>query len=72
MPPRHASHTPGHPFRASFDPTSAPDGSVILFNCAPGNISLWDLCTIRPDGTQRTTVASTPGNEDTPAWQPIP
>jgi Tol biopolymer transport system component len=64
--------TPSMPFRASFDPTWAPDGSLIMFNCAPGALSLWDLCTIRPDGTGRTTVAATEGDEDTPAWQPVP
>jgi TolB protein len=62
----------GLPFQASFGPTWAPDGSVIAFVCAPGELSFWDLCTIRPDGTGRTLVASTPENEDAPAWQPVP
>jgi Tol biopolymer transport system component len=64
--------TPSNPFRASFDPTWSPDGSSIMFNCAPGELSLWDLCTIHPDGSGRSLVASTPGDEDTPAWQPLP
>jgi Tol biopolymer transport system component len=64
--------TPSKPFRASFDPTWSPDGSLIMFDCAPGELSFWDLCTIHPDGSDRTVVASTPGDEDTPAWQPAP
>jgi Tol biopolymer transport system component len=64
--------TPAMPLRASFDPTWSPDGWIIMFNCAPGELSMWDLCTIHPDGTDRTLVASTPGDEDTPAWQPLP
>ena len=61
----------GQPFQASFAPTWAPDGSVIMFICAPGEVSFWDLCTIRPDGTGRTLVASTPEDEHRPAWQPL-
>lgn len=59
-------------FQASFAPTWAPDGSVIMFNCAPGEVSFWDFCTIRPDGTGRTLVRSTPEFEHRPAWQPVP
>jgi Tol biopolymer transport system component len=58
-------------FQASFAPTWAPDGSVIMFNCAPGELDFWDLCTIRPDGTGRTVVRSTPDFEHRPAWQPL-
>jgi hypothetical protein len=43
-----------------------------MFGCGRGARSLWDLCTIRPDGTGRSTVAATEGDEDPPAWQPIP
>jgi Tol biopolymer transport system component len=59
-------------FQASFAPTWAPDGSVIMFNCAPGELSFWDFCTIRPDGTGRTLVRATPEFEHRPAWQPVP
>jgi TolB protein len=59
-------------FQASFAPTWAPDGSVIMFNCAPGELSFWDFCTIRPDGTDRTLVRSTPEFEHRPTWQPVP
>jgi Tol biopolymer transport system component len=59
-------------FQASFAPTWAPDGSVIMFNCAPGELSFWDFCTIRPDGTGRTLVRATPEFEHRPAWQPLP
>jgi TolB protein len=59
-------------FQASFAPTWAPDGSVIMFNCAPGELSFWDFCTIHPDGTGRTVVRSTPEFEHRPAWQPVP
>jgi TolB protein len=59
-------------FQASFAPTWAPDGSVIMFNCAPGELSFWDFCTIRPDGTGRTVVRSTPEFEHRPTWQPVP
>jgi Tol biopolymer transport system component len=64
--------TSANTFRASFDPVWSPDGSLVMFNCAPGELSLWDLCTIHPDGTGRTLVGATPGDEDTPAWQPLP
>jgi Tol biopolymer transport system component len=59
-------------FQASFAPTWAPDGSVIMFNCAPSELSFWDFCTIRPDGSARTLVRSTPEFEHRPTWQPIP
>jgi TolB protein len=59
-------------FQASFAPTWSPDGSLIMFNCAPGELSFWDFCTIRPDGTGRTLVRSTPEFEHRPAWQPVP
>jgi TolB protein len=62
----------GLPFQASFAPTWAPDGTVIMFICAPGEASFWDVCTIRPDGTGRTVVASTPEDEHRPVWQPLP
>jgi TolB protein len=63
---------PGQPFQASFAPTWAPDGSVIMFACAAGALSFWDLCAIRPDGSGRALVASTPGDEHRPMWQPVP
>jgi TolB protein len=63
---------PGQPFQASFSPTWSPDGSLIMFDCAPGELSFWDFCTIRPDGTGRTLVRSTPEFEHRPAWQPVP
>jgi len=59
-------------FQASFAPTWAPDGSVVMFNCAPGELSFWDFCTIRPDGSGRTLVRSTPEFEHRPTWQPVP
>lgn len=58
-------------FQASFAPAWAPDGSVIMFNCAPGELSFWDFCTIHPDGTGRTLVRSTPEFEHRPTWQPV-
>jgi TolB protein len=63
---------PRQPFQASFSPTWSPDGSLIMFNCAPGELSFWDFCTIRPDGTGRTLVRSTSEFEHRPAWQPAP
>jgi TolB protein len=62
----------GQPFQASFAPTWAPDGSLIMFICAPGELSFWDLCVIRPDGTGRSLVAATSQDERRPAWQPLP
>jgi Tol biopolymer transport system component len=62
----------GLPFQASFAPSWSPDGSLIMFNCAPGELGFWDLCTIRPDGTGRTVVRSTPEFEHRPTWQPLP
>jgi Tol biopolymer transport system component len=67
-----APYPSNRPFQASFGPTWAPDGSVIMFNCAPGQLSFWDFCIIRPDGTDRTLVHSTPEFEHRPAWQPRP
>ncbi|OGO53556.1 MAG: hypothetical protein A2V84_01200 [Chloroflexi bacterium RBG_16_70_13] len=67
-----APYPSNRPFQASFAPTWAPDGSMIMFQCAPGELSFWDFCTIRPDGSGRTLVRSTPEFERRPAWQPVP
>jgi Tol biopolymer transport system component len=53
----------------------SPDGSVIAFTASPlsgeDDPSVWDVYTIRPDGTGLTNVTSTPEiDEGAPTWSP--
>jgi hypothetical protein len=57
----------------SSDPTWAPDGSQILFvhfEITGGEFHA-DLWTVRPDGSDRSVLASTPEIEDQPDWESV-